>query len=126
MRSERRRIWRSHWLPVALYVALIFSLSSIRRPPPTPGLLAEDKLLHLIEYGGLGLLLARAVWAHGLRRDLTILFTVAGGSLVASLDELYQLTVPGRVGDLVDVVADVVGVVLAMLGYALLARRERS
>ncbi len=125
MSSERRRVWRSHWLPVALYVGLIFTLSSIRRPPPIPGVEIQDKLLHLVEYGILGLLLARAFSVHALRGVVVVLLAVAAGLLVGTADELYQLTVPGRVGDRVDVIADLIGVTLATLGYIWLARRER-
>ncbi|MBI2447776.1 MAG: VanZ family protein, partial [Candidatus Omnitrophica bacterium] len=49
------------WLPVYLYALFIFILSSIPKLPEIgPDFLNADKLLHIIEYGILGLLLARA------------------------------------------------------------------
>jgi len=73
---SRRRLW----LPVALYMAFIFGLSSISETPDLPG--GSDKGLHAVLYAGLGGLLVRAL-AGGLRRRITLatalIATVIGG-----------------------------------------------
>lgn len=49
------------WLPVFVYMALIFHFSSESAPLPALTALVWDKALHLTEYAGLGLLLCRAL-----------------------------------------------------------------
>jgi VanZ family protein len=104
------------WLPVALWAAVIFTLSSL--PSLDSGLGTWDivlrKLAHLAEYAILGALLYRA-----LRREPA---AVVLGSLYAVTDEVHQTFVSGREGSPVDWLIDTVGVVA---GALLLARRER-
>jgi VanZ family protein len=104
------------WLPVALWAAVIFTLSSL--PSLDSGLGTWDtvlrKLAHLAEYAVLGALLYRA-----LRREPA---AVALGSLYAVTDEVHQTFVSGREGSPVDWLIDTVGVVAGVL---LLARRDR-
>ena len=46
------------WLPVAVYMAVIFAFSSIPNPP-TVSQSGSDKVLHLLLYGGLAALVVR-------------------------------------------------------------------
>jgi VanZ family protein len=102
------------WLPVAVWAAVIFTLSSI--PSLDSGLGSWDailrKLAHLVEYGVLGALLYRA-----LRREPA---AMAVGSLYAVTDEVHQAFVSGRQGSPLDWFIDTVGVVAGVL---LLSRR---
>jgi VanZ family protein len=102
------------WLPVAVWAAVIFTLSSI--PSLDSGLGSWDtvlrKLAHLVEYGVLGVLLYRA-----LRREPA---AIAVGSLYAITDEVHQAFVSGRQGSALDWLIDTVGVVAGVL---LLSRR---
>jgi VanZ family protein len=104
------------WLPVALWAAVIFTLSSL--PSLDSGLGTWDivlrKLAHLAEYVILGALLYRA-----LRREPAAVFL---GSFYAATDEVHQTFVSGREGSPVDWLIDTVGVVAGVL---LLARRDR-
>src|SRR6266436_1096633 len=50
-----------YWLPVLVYLTVIFSLSAQPNLRPPFEFQNSDKLCHLLEYGGLGLLLGRAV-----------------------------------------------------------------
>jgi VanZ like family len=106
----------SLWLPVVLWAALIFTLSSV--PDLGTGLGGWDLVLrkaaHAAEFAVLGFLLLRA-----LGRDLPAL--VAGIAYAAS-DELHQTFVPGRQGSLLDVLVDAVGVAVGVY----VARRLRS
>jgi VanZ family protein len=103
------------WAPVALYMAGIFYLSA-QSNPPTPGGI-PDKVLHAIEYFGFGAVVFRAV-AGGLpalvdaRRARRTLLIAVG---YAASDELHQLFVPYRTADVRDLLADAVGVALALI-----------
>ncbi len=113
-----RNVFR--WLPVALYAALIFYLSS----KPASGLpgwwfMRYDKVLHTLEYGGLGFLLARAL---PLRRPLPrVLLCAALGLAFGVSDEFHQTFVAGRQGnDLGDMTADLIGATLGAMSFVVL------
>jgi VanZ family protein len=105
------------WLPVLVWAAIIFTLSSI--PSLSTGLGLWDTILrkgaHVTEYAVLGALLYRA-----LGREAPAL---AAGIAYAGTDELHQHFVRGRHGSPVDVAIDAVGVALGMLVW--LKLRER-
>jgi VanZ family protein len=105
------------WLPVALYVAIIFMLSARPDLGPPLNIPLGDKLAHLLEYGGLGALLGRAVMAtwRGSKFVHVALVAVCLGIGVATADELFQSTVPGRQADVFDLMADAAGLGLAQL-----------
>ncbi|HEU4764672.1 MAG TPA: VanZ family protein [Candidatus Eisenbacteria bacterium] len=115
-----------YWLPVIAYVAMIFSLSSIHGssvPNFFPGV---DKLEHLLEYSLFGLLAGRAIrFTLGpTHRRLRAAFgTMALGALVAALDEVYQLRVPGRSSDVRDWITDVAAVAISVLVTQLIHTR---
>jgi len=94
--------WRRlalYWLPPALYITLIFTLSGMSHPP-VPALV-DANLLHFPEFAALGLLLARGL--AGERRGFpgwgVLLSALALASVWGALDELHQAFVPGRVPD---------------------------
>ena len=100
------------WLPVVLWAALIFTLSSI--PSLGTGLGTWDlvlrKLAHAAEFGILGALLCRALG----REPLAILL----GSAYAVTDEFHQAFVSGRQGSPLDWLIDTGGVVAGVLLYS--------
>jgi VanZ family protein len=115
--KSRATLFLWYWLPVILYVGMIFGVSSIPgRDIPTlfP---FSDKLEHLTEYSLFGLLLGRAFrfTIGGQRGKFWSLATVAFGGLVGGMDELYQRLTPGRTSDVRDWIADVTAVILAVL-----------
>jgi VanZ family protein len=83
-----------------------------------------DKVCHIGEYFGLGILLARAIRASmRLRFALAAsLIALALGMLVGSFDEFYQSFVPGRDSSVYDLLADTIGVALAQLIYVTFAK----
>jgi VanZ family protein len=103
----------STWVPVVLWAAVIFTLSSI--PDLGTGLGTWDivlrKLAHTAEYAILGGLLFRAV------RNAPAAVLLA--STYAVTDELHQTFVAGRHGAPLDWVIDSAG---AILGVAVAAR----
>jgi VanZ family protein len=106
----------SVWLPVVVWAAVIFALSSI--PSLSTGLGFWDTFLrkgaHVTEYAILGALLLRA-----LGRDW---FALAAGVAYAATDELHQHFVRGRHASPVDVAIDAVGVVIGLYCYHRLLR----
>ncbi len=101
------------WAPALLYAALITFLSSLPGPKlPHYGFMIHDKVLHTIEYTGLGALVARGL---GVRRWW---MAIALGTLFGVLDEFHQSFVPNRNGnDPGDMTADLVGSTLGALAF---------
>jgi VanZ family protein len=110
--SKRERLWR--WLPVVIWAAVIFLLSS-RPGSDFPSLgFAVQKGFHVAEYALLAVLLFRALsgegWSAGKASLVAWLLTV----LYAGSDELHQLFVNTRNGSIVDVGIDAIGAILGI------------
>jgi VanZ family protein len=112
----------SLWLPVLAYMGAIYYLSSVsdldwtRRFP--------DALLHGAEFFVLGVLVARAL-NGGLLTPLPpagYLWTFVLSAHYALLDELHQALVPQRVSSVLDLLADLAGIDLALAAVFLLQR----
>src|SRR5699024_6504703 len=88
----------------------------------TLGLLVR-KGAHIGEYAVLGALLAWALPGHSLRRAT---ITLAIGIAYAITDEVHQLFVPGRAGQVSDVLIDTVGVVVGVAAVLFLRSRRSS
>ena len=96
--------WRRilfYWGPVAGYAGLIFYLSAQSHPDDDlPSLFGavNDKVLHALEYAGLGGLCYRAFrWgATGSVAARALFFSILTASLYGVTDEVHQLFVPFR------------------------------
>jgi len=114
----------SLWLPIVLWAAVIFALSSI--PSLNSGLGIWDlilrKLAHAAEYALLAALLLRAL----ARPWLAFLFALA----YAASDELHQHFVRGRTGTPRDVAIDAAGALIGLAavsyGHRLVAKRASA
>lgn len=117
-----------YWLPVLAYVSIIFALSAQQHLTPPLHFQNSDKVMHLLEYGGLGLLLARAIRASLPRWTwlATALLTVAIGMAIGAGDEVFQSFVPGRESTVFDWFADSAGMVFAQIGFLALARDRET
>jgi len=125
--SVGRRRWL--WAPVAGYMSLIFVLSGMASPP-TPAR-TSDKTLHLVGYGGLGVVALRATAGGALSG-------VTGGSAAAAwaiatlyglTDEFHQSYVPERTADPADALADAVGAASTIglvWAFGIIARWRRT
>ena len=110
------------WAAWCGYAGVIFYLSSQQFGPILSGFPPNtDKLIHMIEYGGFGVLTYQALgtggWAwRGQRTHLiaTILIGIAYGIS----DEFHQSFVPTRDSDVHDVMADAVGASLGAWFWA--------
>jgi len=105
------------------YAGLIFYLSGQSHPEiQLPSFLREDvsdKVLHAVEYAGLGGLCYRAFrWgASGQVASRAILFAIATASLYGMTDEAHQLIVPFRESSWQDWLADTIGAVIGALSW---------
>lgn len=109
--------WRRlilYWGPVLGYAGLIFYLSAQSHPDEDlPSLLGHvnDKVLHAMEYAGLGGLCYRA-FRRGVDGPVTaraLYFAILTASLYGMTDEVHQLFVPLRESSWQDWLADVAG-----------------
>ena len=100
------------FLPVLLYMTVIFLLSSSSRiSPPFADRLSFDKIYHVIEYAVLGYLLLRALEQGFYMQGVTMIILAFGiGAAFGMSDELHQYFVPGRIFSYWDFAADTVGV----------------
>ena len=119
-------LFRARWFYVFAYLTLVFVLSA-QPGLHVPGTLAyRDKMAHVLEYGGLGWLVYRAVldsWpaAGGARR---VLLSILALSAVGAIDEKLQAGVPGRDSSVYDWMADTVGISLAQATCLALEKRR--
>jgi VanZ family protein len=125
--SNNGELWRwiSLWSPVVGFMLLVWFLSGQSDIPAAE--YVSDKLLHVVAYAGFGLFSLRA--CHGgvrpLRRGPTLLAILLAVGY-AGVDEWHQSWVQGRFSSVGDWIADVLGVGLAVMLFALLARLPRT
>ena len=104
-----------HTLPLVFYMLLMWILSSIpgnNNLPLFPGL---DKVIHITEYFIFGLLLLRTLsypFKEFSYRKVLIFYCLFSLFWAVS-DEFHQFFVPMRQMDILDIVADMVGVLIA-------------
>jgi len=106
------------WLPLLVWMALIFTLSSI--PDLSSGLqpmwdLVLRKSAHAGEYAILGWLAYRALVSSGVSRTRALWLAVLIGAAYAASDEFHQTFVPGRHGAVIDATLDSFGVLFGVL-----------
>lgn len=122
--------WRrvvAYWGPVVLYAGVIFYLSSRSHPDDDlPSLfdLFGDKVLHLVEYAGLGGLCYRAFrWGlEGPLASRAMFWAIGAASVYGVTDEVHQLFVPFREAGWQDWLADTAGAALGAAGISLCGR----
>ena len=115
------------WVPVALYCAFIFGLSSVSAVPALP-MEVGDKTAHAAVYAGLGFLVTRALGGAA-GRPVTaraVVGALAFSALYGLSDETHQLFVPRRVFELQDLAADVAGGGLGSAAWWLWSTFRRS
>lgn len=112
------------WGPAALWVAVLFSLSSWSNPSGPSWLAVNDKTAHFVLFGVLGGALAAGRWWSDAAASHRV--AIAVGLLYGVVDEWYQSTVPNRVPSLMDWYADVAGVLAGYLLITYLLRRRAS
>ena len=109
-----------YWLPVIIYAAAIYIVSSISEPLQGVELFPySDKLLHIIEYAIFGFLMVRALCS--LKSNKRILFlriaAIAIVILYGLTDEIHQYFVPQRDMDIFDLFSDGLGAFIGQLFF---------
>ncbi len=106
---ERLRAWG----PAVGWAAVLFVLSALPQLGRAPSFPFSDKVAHVAIYGILGITLAWG-WSRS-PRPVSHLVLLVAGAVYGISDEWHQMYVPGRVPDVADWLADVVGL---GVGYA--------
>jgi VanZ family protein len=126
------RSWRSiliNWLPVLLWMALIFFLSSQTKAkmPHHPIDLVDwplKKMAHMLEYAVLAVLVWRAIsnsaGANTKRAQVWLIPLLC--LAYAATDEYHQAFVSGRSSSALDVLIDALGVTLALVATSFVIR----
>ena len=112
-----------YWLPVYLYLILIFYFSS-QSIIPASTVLSErfyvrPYLQHILIYTGLALTISRASNYSKSSSNFLVIFSTTFYGLT---DEIHQYFVPGRTFDFLDVGMDFSGAVLAIILINLYSR----
>jgi len=110
----------THQLPWIAWMLAISVQSSFAGVSLPEGISVSDKILHFIVFGILGLLITR-----GMRYTKIIFFknrpaitAVVLGCLFALSDEIHQAFVPARSAEVLDWVADFLGIVVFSYMYS--------
>lgn len=113
-------------MPAILYYALIFVLSSLRVKSQV-SLPFLDKGLHLVEFALFGFLLSLGFFlSFGFSLRAKSVLTLASGILLGCLDELHQYFVPERSFEVLDMVADSIGILIGLIAFYYLSRTNRG
>ena len=114
-----RHTFIRYWLPVVAYIGMIFTLSAQSHLQVPFHFQNADKVVHMSEYCGLGLLMVRALRTVPRLQSAVVagLVAIGIGVGIAASDELFQSTVPGRDSDVFDAIADSIGVTMAQVIY---------
>ena len=112
-------------LPLIIYAALIFYLSSIPNlSNPLPSFNWSDKVVHFVEFAVLGVLIWQSARRLNMkvRRRWLVMLAIAVGIFYAASDEFHQSFVAGRNADLLDWIADSLGLVIGTVSMIFLAK----
>jgi VanZ family protein len=121
-----------YWLPVFIWLELIFLLSSIPggslpRMPSDAWQFWAHRTAHIGEYSILGILLLRAYSYKKARVGvLTILFLSVFIFLSGAFDEWHQSFVPGRNCQLIDAIFDTICGTGGMFAYLMWLKRAKG
>lgn len=114
--AAKRSVLLTRWLVLIAYAALIFYMSSQRRPLGDFHMpfASFDKLIHAAVYALLAGLFAWAMQAWPVVKFKTLALALLLSTAYGLSDEWHQSFVPGRDADLMDVLADFTGALLAL------------
>ncbi len=104
------------YYPLAIYWATLLVLTSLPSVKFIDKFKVSDKVEHLLAYFGLGILFSLSLHFQAKYLKLREKFwqwSIALISIYAALDEIHQLFIPNRQGDVSDWLADFLGVLIA-------------
>ena len=112
---------------IACVVAWLVEVVATHTPAPrVPHLHVSDKVVHAVAYFLLGGLFWLTLRAYGMRRWKRTLYVLVTLAVYAALDELTQELVTGRHAAVGDWLADMIGLVAAVMLAELVAAVLRS
>ena len=103
------------WILIMIAITIESSISNISLPDI--GITFTDKLAHFAVFAIMGLALTRGMILS--RIKFPIIISVVIGFVFAVTDEWHQSFVPGRDSDVLDVVADLIGLIVSANLYKL-------
>lgn len=113
--------------PWIAWMAVITIQSSYRGLAiPDLGVTYSDKILHFLVFGFLGLLITRGMRHSKIKffKTKPMLTAIILGCLFALSDEIHQSFVPARSAEVMDWVADFMGIVFFSYLYSLWCKRR--
>ena len=127
MEKFKKFLW--YQFPAIICALAIFIQSSMSNlKTPDLGFSFQDKIAHLLEYAIFGFFLIRSfVFQNNeyiARNWKWIVFIT--GSLYAVSDEIHQYFVPGRFAALGDVIADILGVVISIIIFIQVQKKQKQ
>lgn len=115
--NKKERIVLFYYLPLILWMGLIFYFSSLpgsgRQYPPDAYFYITRKGAHFLEYFVLALLFIRIFRFYKIKKPELYLAPISLSLAYAFSDEIHQLFVFGREGKFLDVGVDLLGMLLA-------------
>lgn len=112
----------SLWLPVVLWMALIFKFSSGSIPSASPVYwqdFAVKKFGHVLLFGALAVLIYRGLVGDGVEKNKALIWAIILSTLYGATDELHQIFTQGREAKVRDVLIDGFGAFVSMIGVKL-------
>ena len=110
----------SYWFPVIVYAGMIFTLSSFPLTLPEGMQVRNiDKLIHMMEYGIFGYLLARAFLEASpasLQKSFQM-WAMIIAICYGFTDEIHQSFVPMRETSSIDLICDGIGAILVQFFF---------
>ena len=124
------KIWIliKYWIPVLLYCSMIVYFSSQSHPShdlPSFVFGLNDKLIHGVEYGILGILLYQAFQQTTQTRG-SISLAIICSAVFGISDEIHQWFVPHRQADAWDVFADTVGATCFVFAWVFISKHYHA
>ncbi len=117
------------YFPLAVYWLILLILTSLPSVKFVEELKISDKVEHLLAYFGLGVLFSLAL--HFQRKfpklvDKYYAWSVLIISVYAMLDEIHQLFIPNRQGEVLDWLADFIGALIAAMVVKLFVQKSNE
>ena len=118
-----------YYLPVIIWLVLIFGISSLSHLPDVRQYwLPLDTIGHFFEYAVLGFLLVRAVYFGNTAPDLkqSVMITMGIALFISAADEFHQLYIPERIASIPDFIADCAGIGMSLIFFRWYVNRSKT
>ena len=108
------------WLPVVVWMGVIFIGSSIGNVPRVGGKTTDGvvhRIAHIAEFAVLGVLLLRAISKNKPVTKRNLIMTLIGVAVYGASDEFHQRFTPGRSSEGLSVLLDMAGGIIGIWSY---------